>query len=141
MSITVPNLWQIEDDENEAPGVWMLVPEREDVICEMEVGNGKNVTGTSATGFLTTFDLGKRGIRATRDVVTTLQDVQGYEAAYLAWTQEEENIRYREVYIPYRGYVAYVRYAEDLSPDRFSRQPVPCIRTFEELLESGLQLP
>ena len=138
-AVAVPNLWIAEEDE--VVNVVNLSPENSDVACSIELAHGKNVTGTSATGFLNYYDLANRNIMDTRDTIFELRDIQGLEAGFLGWTENRTSIRKREVYIPYQGFLVTLRYAENISPGKVEIQPVPCIRTFDDFLETGLMFP
>lgn len=145
-SVAIPENWvakQAVREGQEVPNAYDLHHERADIICDIEVAHGKNVTGTSATGFLNVYDPGNQFEGRFKDNFQQLEQFgdTGHEYAFIGWTGEQDNIRRRQVYLPYNGYLATVRFAESLDSEAFGRQPVPCITVFNDLVADGISLP
>lgn len=103
--------------------------------CQVHLKDGENIGNGSATSYLTINDLGPRFGAAVKDTKQGLVTISGWHAASFEWV-DKNNIRYREVYIPYSGRLLSITYQENLNALREGLQPFPCYQDFDKLLES-----
>lgn len=135
LTISVPELWIVEKVTEAG---FHLRPELSIAECSIRVAHGRNAGGQSASAFLAQYDLGPRfGSQATAQEQHRIQ-LKGWDAAFFGWN-DAQNIRHRELYLPYGVYLLTIAYAENLGA--IDRQPRPCIWEWDRLLQNGIAIP
>jgi hypothetical protein len=134
---TAPSGWHFE--RSDRPDTLKLLPDNPSSECAMTITHGSN-EGTSATGFLNLYDLGKRFGATIRDQEQKIIDVSSWKGAYFAFT-DASSVRRRELYLSYRTSLLTVRYEERATSEAIARQAKPCLWDFDWFIGHGIAVP